>query len=68
VMIKARVVVHRETEDVAALGTEIFSRYTAGSEEDLRQMVAAQAPKRVGLQFVPRELATWDHRKLGGSY
>jgi hypothetical protein len=31
-------------------------------------MVRAQAPKRVGLQFVERRRATWDHRKLGGVY
>ena len=31
-------------------------------------MVAAQAPKRVGLQFVERRASTWDHRKLGGVY
>jgi hypothetical protein len=24
--------------------------------------------KRVGLEFVARETATWDHRKLGGIY
>jgi hypothetical protein len=31
-------------------------------------MVAVQAPKRVGLQFVREGIATWDHRKLGGAY
>jgi hypothetical protein len=31
-------------------------------------MVAAQAPKRIGLSFVPSRTVTWDHRKLGGSY
>jgi hypothetical protein len=30
--------------------------------------VRAQAAKRVALQFVPRRVATWDHRKLGGAY
>jgi hypothetical protein len=28
----------------------------------------AQAAKRVGLRFALREVATWDHRKLGGRY
>jgi hypothetical protein len=35
----------------------------------MREMFRAQAPKRVGLEFVeagPR--ATWDHRKLAGTY
>jgi hypothetical protein len=31
-------------------------------------MVAGQAPKRVGLEFVERRRATWDHRKLGSGY
>jgi hypothetical protein len=30
--------------------------------------VSRQAAKRVGLQFVERGRATWDHRKLGGVY
>jgi nitroimidazol reductase NimA-like FMN-containing flavoprotein (pyridoxamine 5'-phosphate oxidase superfamily) len=68
VMIKAHTVLHRETEDVAALGTEIFVRYTGGEADAVREMVAAQAPKRVAMQFVPESIATWDHRKLGGVY
>jgi hypothetical protein len=28
-------------------------------------MVHKQAAKRVGLHFIERERATWDHRKLG---
>jgi hypothetical protein len=68
VMIKARAVLHRQTDDVAALGLEIFSRYTGGESDAIREMVAKQAPKRVAMQFVAHELATWDHRKLGGAY
>jgi hypothetical protein len=32
------------------------------------EMVARQAAKRVGLEFVERRRASWDHRKLGGVY
>jgi PPOX class probable F420-dependent enzyme len=67
-MIKANAVLHRDVDTVAGLGAEIFTRYTGGSADDYREMVRAQAPKRVGLQFVPHEVATWDHRKLGGVY
>jgi hypothetical protein len=28
----------------------------------------AQAPKRVAISFPPLHTATWDHRKLGGTY
>jgi Pyridoxamine 5'-phosphate oxidase len=69
VMFQCEVVLHRETEDVAALGTEIFARYTgADLGDDVRAMVHSQAPKRVGLEFVERSRVTWDHRKLAGVY
>jgi hypothetical protein len=34
----------------------------------VRDVVAAQAVKRVALEFVERRRASWDHRKLGGLY
>jgi PPOX class probable F420-dependent enzyme len=68
VMLKCDVTVHRETERVAELGTELFTRYGSGQpgelDESVREMVRQQAPKRVALQFRPRSRATWDHRKL----
>ena len=68
VMLKCDVTVHRTTEDVAALGTELFMRYRPGGpgelDEGVREMVLQQAPKRVALQFRTRSRATWDHRKL----
>jgi len=71
VMLKCDVTVHRETERVAEFGIELFTRYRPGGaeepgelDEDVRQMVLAQAPKRVALQFRTRSRATWDHRKL----
>jgi nitroimidazol reductase NimA-like FMN-containing flavoprotein (pyridoxamine 5'-phosphate oxidase superfamily) len=69
VMIEARTVIHRDTEAVAALGVEIFERCGGGSPgERFVDAVRAQAAKRVGLQFVPVRVASWDHRKLGGVY
>jgi pyridoxamine 5'-phosphate oxidase-like protein len=69
VMFECEVVLHREVEDVAALGKEIFARYTgADLGDDVREMVRKQAPKRVGLEFVERTRVTWDHRKLAGVY
>jgi PPOX class probable F420-dependent enzyme len=65
VMLRTEATLHRELDDVTALGIEIFRRYTGGEAEALREMVAQQAAKRVGLEFVevgPR--ATWDHGKL----
>ena len=53
-------------EDVEAFGTALFERYAPGV--DVGDMVRSQAPKRVGLRFVPTRTVSWDHRKLGGSY
>jgi general stress protein 26 len=72
VMLRCEVVLHRDVETVTALGLEIFGRYggdPAGeAPAEARELVRRQAPKRVGLQFVERSRATWDHRKLGGAY
>src|SRR3954471_4445239 len=72
VMLETDVTIHRDTDLVTDLGLEIFARY--GGEPDgtvapeVREMVKAQAVKRVGLEFVERRRATWDHRKLGNLY
>ena len=53
-------------ENVEAFGTALFARYAPGV--DVSEMIAQQAPKRVGLRFTPTRTVTWDHRKLGGTY
>ena len=70
-MIRAEVVVHRDVATVAAFGAELFERYTGTSPlpDEVLEMVHAQAPKRVALQFVPAgQPVTWNHGKLGGAY
>ena len=65
VMLKCEVELVRDTDRVADLGLEIFTRYGGGeTSDDVRAMVAKQAAKRVGLRFAERDRATWDHRKL----
>ena len=64
VMIKSEAVIHRE--QVLELGVEIFERYTGGPVDP--EALRGQAAKRVGLRFVPRRIASWDHRKLAGTY
>lgn len=66
IMIEADTVVHDDLDTVADLGTELLSRY-AGAEIP-RDYVLAQAPKRVAFEFRETRRATWDHRKLGGTY
>jgi PPOX class probable F420-dependent enzyme len=69
VMVEARAVLHRDVEAVASVGAEIFRRYGTGAlGDEWLDAVRAQAAKRVALQFMPRRVASWDHRKLGGVY
>ncbi len=76
VMLECDVVVHRELEPVSELGAAILLRNSvprgveppAELPREVRDVVAAQAVKRVGLEFVERRRSTWDHRKLGGLY
>ena len=72
VMFECEAVLHRDIDAVTDLGLEIFRRYSGGEQgelaDEVREMVKAQAAKRVGMQFVERDRATWDHRKLGGVY
>jgi PPOX class probable F420-dependent enzyme len=71
VMLRAEVAIHRDTDDVARLGAEITARYAPEETDpdDLVDLVRGQAAKRVGLEFREAgERATWDHRKLAGTY
>ena len=70
VMMECDVEVERDPEAVVPYGMALFERYGPGGElaPEVREMVLAQAQKRVGLRFVPTRVVTWDHRKLGGAY
>jgi nitroimidazol reductase NimA-like FMN-containing flavoprotein (pyridoxamine 5'-phosphate oxidase superfamily) len=76
VMAECEVVIHRDIETVSALGQEIFRRYASPRGEspvdalpqEVAAMVDKQAAKRVALEFIERRRASWDHRKLGGTY
>lgn len=62
-----------ELDRVAEIGLGLSVRYTDGITDDnvpeeLKQFVAKQAKKRVGLRFHPTHVISWDHRKLGGVY
>jgi PPOX class probable F420-dependent enzyme len=67
VMLECEVEVERDTERVTAYGEALADRYGGGSEE-MKEGFRAQAPKRVGLRFVPTRVVSWDHRKLGDAY
>ena len=76
VMLECDVVVHRDIAEVVRLGAEIMTRNSVPRDvqaptelpPEARDAVAAQAGKRVGLEFVELRRVSWDHRKLGGVY
>jgi PPOX class probable F420-dependent enzyme len=71
VMIEAEAVIHRDFDTVLGFAEELTVRYAEGIESvegDAKRALEAQAPKRVAIQFRVRRRATWDHRKLGGTY
>jgi PPOX class probable F420-dependent enzyme len=59
VMVKCVAAIHRDPEVVAGVGTDLAARYSGGGH-----VTPAQASKRVALQFVVKEIASYDHRKL----
>jgi PPOX class probable F420-dependent enzyme len=68
VMFECDVQLERDAERVEGYGLRLFERYSGGLGPEIREMVAKQAPKRIGLRFVPSRVVSWDHRKLGGAY
>ena len=69
VMMECDVELEHDAERVGEFGVALFERYSGGElDADARAGVLAQAPKRVGLRFVPTRIVSWDHRKLGGTY
>jgi PPOX class probable F420-dependent enzyme len=69
VMIEARTAIHRDIDIVTGVGTELAQRYGDGElAPEALDAVRAQASKRVALQFAAQRTASWDHRKLAGTY
>jgi PPOX class probable F420-dependent enzyme len=57
-MLKCAAAIHRDPEVVLGVGNDLAARYGGG------HVRAAQAAKRVALQFVVKEIASFDHRKI----
>jgi PPOX class probable F420-dependent enzyme len=70
VEIETEAEIHRDVDTVFGLARELTARYAGGAQVDEAQAEAlrSQARKRVAIRFEPRRVATWDHRKLGGTY
>ncbi|HEX2388637.1 MAG TPA: pyridoxamine 5'-phosphate oxidase family protein [Solirubrobacterales bacterium] len=71
IQIEAEAELIRDPEQVYGFGADLTIRYAEGIdriEGDAEAGLRAQAPKRVAIHFHPVRTATWDHRKLGGTY
>jgi PPOX class probable F420-dependent enzyme len=71
VQIEADAHIHRDLDVVFEFAKELTVRYAEGIdsvEGDAAEALKAQAPKRVAIEFEPKRVASWDHRKLGGTY
>ena len=72
VMFETEVVIHRDIDDVLAVGMEVFRRYTPARAASCRtrssRWCASRPRSASAFQFVERRRTSWDHRKLGGVY
>ena len=71
IQIEAEAELIRDLPTVAEFGRELAIRYSDGIDslgDEAAAALEAQAAKRVAIRFVPTRTATWDHRKLGGTY
>jgi general stress protein 26 len=71
IQIEAEAEIIRDLDPIVEYAKEMTIRYSEGIESvegDAAAGLRAQAPKRVAIHFHPKRLASWDHRKLGGTY
>ncbi len=71
VEIEAEAEIHWDLDEVYEAARELTVRYAEGIsavEGDAAEALKAQARKRVAVRFVPKRVASWDHRKLGDTY
>ena len=69
-MLRTEAVLHRDADTVLSFVGELAARYAPPGADPaaLRDGFAAQAPKRVAIEFAEVGRVSWDHRKLGGTY
>ncbi len=68
VQVKGRAEISDDRDTVQRIGETLWERYNGPLNDNARQMVAAQATKRVIVFVKPQQVVSWDHRKLGGTY
>jgi PPOX class probable F420-dependent enzyme len=71
VMMEADAYINRGHDLVFDVARQLTLRYAGGLDPvdaEAAEALRNQAKKRVAVRFVARRTATWDHRKLGGTY
>jgi PPOX class probable F420-dependent enzyme len=68
VQVKGHADIHENLETVRRFGLLLMEHYNGPLQEQERQMVELQAPKRIVVIVKPVETVSWDHRKLAGVY
>jgi PPOX class probable F420-dependent enzyme len=53
---------------LAKVGAKNAGGAGSGDAKALRDALRATVPKRTGIRVRPKEIVSWDHRKLGGVY
>jgi len=71
VQIEAEAELVRDQDRIVEFAKELTVRHTEGIDSvqgDAAAALLKQAAKRVAIRFKPVRVASWDHRKLGGTY
>jgi PPOX class probable F420-dependent enzyme len=71
VQIEAEAELVRHQDQIVDFAKELTVRYTEGIDSvqgDAAAALLKQAAKRVAIRFKPVRVASWDHRKLGGTH
>ena len=69
-MLRTEAALHRDPDTVLGFVEELAARYAPPGADPaaMRDGFAAQARKRVAIEFAETSRVSWDHRKLGGTY
>ena len=57
-----------DREEVLAIGASVFDRYTGPYTPEARPLLEQVGAKRAAVRITVRDVGSWDHRKLGGTY
>ena len=68
IMIRGRATLGADVEETLDVLTRIHVKHGGEQPEGLRDILRAQARKRVTVRVKPERVSSWDHTKLGGVY